>query len=105
MVMGTLLFGVMSSFNDAKGATTEMAMGKVSSAIQIYTMRHKKPPTSSEGINKVFKHDAIPTDAWGNEFIYSSPGPNGAPFDLLSYGDDGAKGGGDDILWSAVKNR
>jgi general secretion pathway protein G len=108
LVMGALLVGVMSSFNQASAATTELTMGKIDSAIQTYTIRHKKPPTTSEGLKAVFTDDRLPTDAWGNEFVYTVPGPNNMPYEILSYGRDGAKGGsgsGADIKWSEVKNR
>ena len=34
----------------------------------------------------------LPTDPWGADYIYRSPGANGA-YDLLSYGKDGVEGG------------
>jgi general secretion pathway protein G len=108
MVMGALLVGVMSSFNQASAATTELTMGKIDSAIQTYTIRHKKPPTTSQGLKAVFTDERLPTDSWGNEFVYTAPGPGGMPYEILSYGRDGAKGGsgsGEDIKWSEVKNR
>jgi general secretion pathway protein G len=35
---------------------------------------------------------AVPKDPWGNAYVYVSPGTKG-PFDLYSYGADGAPGG------------
>jgi general secretion pathway protein G len=35
----------------------------------------------------------LPKDPWGNPYVYTSPGTNGAPFDLMSYGADGQLGG------------
>lgn len=35
---------------------------------------------------------AVPRDAWGNEYRYTSPGEHG-DYDLLSYGRDGHPGG------------
>ena len=44
----------------------------------------------------------VPDDPWGNPYIYRSPGEHG-PYDLLSYGADGAPGGegnnGDVTSW------
>jgi general secretion pathway protein G len=105
LVMGALLVGVMSSFNTASEQTTVLTMGKIDSTIQTYTIRHKKPPTTSEGLKAVFKQENVPSDAWGNEFVYTSPGPGGMPYDILSYGSDKKKGGGDDLLWSTEKSR
>jgi general secretion pathway protein G len=35
----------------------------------------------------------MPVDEWGRAFHYLSPGPNGEPFVVLSYGKDGRPGG------------
>lgn len=37
----------------------------------------------------------LPVDAWGNHFVYRSPGRNGA-YEIISYGEDGQQGGKDD---------
>ena len=34
----------------------------------------------------------IPTDPWGNEYQYVSPGPNGEDYMITSYGADGCCG-------------
>ena len=42
----------------------------------------------------------VPTDPWGKAYVYRSPGQHG-PYDLMSYGPDGAQGGedGDIASW------
>ena len=35
----------------------------------------------------------LPSDPWGNAYLYSSPGPEGQAFLLLSLGKDGQPGG------------
>jgi general secretion pathway protein G len=102
-LMGVLAFGVMSVFGESQAQTTLLTMGKVDERIQIFMLRKKKPPTTGEGLAVVYKDGALPTDAWGNEIKYVSPGGNGAPFDLVSFGPDGNEGGGDDIVWSENK--
>ena len=37
--------------------------------------------------------EAVPQDPWGNPYQYSTPGANGQPFALYSFGADGKKGG------------
>jgi len=37
--------------------------------------------------------EALPADPWGNPYQYSTPGSNGQPFTLYSFGADGKKGG------------
>lgn len=38
----------------------------------------------------------IPVDPWGHAYNYRSPGEGGRPYDLFSYGADGAPGGDGD---------
>ena len=38
----------------------------------------------------------VPRDPWGNEYIYLSPGQQDRSYDVISYGDDGEKGGEDE---------
>jgi general secretion pathway protein G len=99
-LMGVLAFGVMSVFSDSQGQTTLLTMGKVDERVQIYMLRKKKPPTTSEGLAAIYGSEQLPADAWGNPIQYVSPGGNGRPFDLVSYGADGSEGGGDDLVWS-----
>lgn len=37
--------------------------------------------------------DKVPKDPWKNPYVYISPGSDGRPYDLLSYGADGEPGG------------
>jgi len=104
-LMGVIAIGVMAAFGDAQVSTTTITMGKVSERIEIYMLRKKKPPTTSDGLRELFEGEA-PTDAWGNELVYVSPGPGGQPYDLMSYGADGQEGGTGndaDIRWSEAK--
>lgn len=49
---------------------------------------------------------AIPTDPWGAPYAYFVPGPDGAAFEIISYGADGMPGGeGEDAdISSAAAN-
>jgi general secretion pathway protein G len=46
--------------------------------------------------------DKLPTDPWGNPYVYYYPGKhNGSSYDLLSVGPDGKEGTDDDVVnWS-----
>lgn len=35
----------------------------------------------------------IPSDPWGNPYVYLIPGSKGAPYEIISYGADGEPGG------------
>lgn len=63
-------------------------------------------PTDVTGWNRegYLETTDIPTDAWGNEFIYMLNPESGKPFVIISYGADGKEGGEENTpewdLWS-----
>ncbi len=81
-------------------------------ALKMYKLDNGIYPTTSQGLialvekpkkNPVprkwhkggyLEKKSIPSDPWGNPFLYLSPGLHG-DYDLLSYGADGVKGGAD----------
>ena len=103
-LMGIIGFGVMSLYEDARVQTTKLQMGEVIKRVELYQLKKKKAPGTSDGLAAVYgSADAVPKDDWGNPFTYLSPGPSGEDFDLISYGKDGSEGGtgnGEDIKWS-----
>ena len=69
---------------------------------------NKKYPTTDQGlealvekteIDPIPRHwhhpflDKLPTDPWGNPYLYLSPSDDGKPYDLYSLGADGVRGG------------
>lgn len=80
-------------------------------AIQTYALDNGAPPTTEQGLEALIRPPtrpplasnwdgpylaetrAVPADEWGHAFHYFSPGPNGEPFAVLSYGKDGKPGG------------
>ena len=92
-LMSLLAFGVMSQFAKSQVETSKLSIGKVAQDVVLYTLSHKKPPSTSEGLAKVYEGLDMPTDSWGNELLYVMPGPDGREFDIISLGADGAQGG------------
>jgi len=97
---------VVGRTSDAKLAKAASDIATLSSLLQQYRIDNDKYPTTEEGIQvlRVQPSDApnwkgpytskdLPTDPWGNEYSYESPGPNGEDFLIQSYGSDGAPGG------------
>lgn len=102
-LMSILAIGVFNVFGQSQVQTTVLTMGKLNERVQIYMLRKKKPPQGADGLAEAFGGEKVPTDAWGNEFLYMSPGPGGQPYEIVSYGSDGSEGGtgnAADIVWS-----
>jgi len=92
--------------DDAKIAETKLQMKNLETALKLYKLDNGLYPTTDQGLESLIKKpesepipkkykdegylekNKIPNDAWGNPFIYISPGTHG-DFDIISYGGDG----------------
>jgi general secretion pathway protein G len=101
---------LMGRTDDAKIKTTGIQLKGMESALKLYKLDNGSYPSTEQGLGalvvkpsvgvipKSYKDGgyldskAVPKDAWGNDYLYVSPGEHG-DYDLFSYGSDGAKGG------------
>ena len=93
-------------FRQQAGAMRDAALSQISSletALDSYRLDMNQYPhsldalmeneTGSASWNGPYLRRDIPSDPWGNEYVYQS---DGRSFTLISYGADGAQGGEDD---------
>ena len=104
VIIGVLAAMVAPRFieraDEAKVDATKAQMQNIAQAMKLYRLQNGHYPSSSEGINALVTPgkngkrylDSLPKDAWGNPFVYLSPGVHG-DFDILSYGADAKAGG------------
>ncbi|MDX8384428.1 MAG: type II secretion system major pseudopilin GspG [Ghiorsea sp.] len=104
VIIGVLAAMVAPRFieraDEAKVEATKAQMQNIGQAMKLYRLQNGNYPSSGEGINALATAgkggkrylDSLPKDAWGNPFVYLSPGVHG-DFDILSYGNDGKAGG------------
>lgn len=96
--------------DDAKIAETRLQMKNLETALKLYKLDNGLFPTTDQGLEalvikpasepipKKYKEEGylekkkIPKDAWGNPYIYISPGAHD-DFDIIAYGSDGKPGG------------
>jgi general secretion pathway protein G len=101
---------LMGRTDDAKIKTTGIQLKGLESALKLYKLDNGAYPSTEQGLGalvakptvgvipKSYKDGGyldsktVPKDAWGNDYLYVSPGEHG-DYDLFSYGSDGAKGG------------
>jgi general secretion pathway protein G len=78
-------------------------------ALDLYAADNGAPPTTEQGLqalvepptsppeaknwNGPYLKKGIPTDPWGGEYIYTSPGVHNVDYDIVSYGRDLREGG------------
>lgn len=105
--------------NPAKQSVARAQIENFMSALDSYFLDVGSFPTSQQGLaalrarpegvakwNGPYLKKEVPSDSWGNAFVYRSPGRNGG-YEIVSYGADGKEGGEADNAdinsWEAQK--
>ncbi len=108
-LVGTAVFGQLDK---ARIETTRTQIKQIESALAFYHMDNGHFPTSEQGLQALINPPTtgraprtyrpggylqgkkLPADAWGEQFLYESPGSeNPESYDIWSYGADGQPGG------------
>ncbi len=98
---------VMGRADDAKRVKARTDINELKKQLASYHLDNDNYPTSEDGLQALQEAPAdatkwrgpyidgdIPTDPWGNEYMYESPGPSGDDsYQIMSYGKDGKEGG------------
>ena len=101
---------LMGRTDDAKIQTTKTQLKGLETSLKLYKLDNGVYPSTEQGLIALVEKPAIgiipknykqggyldsksvPKDAWGNDYVYVSPGERG-DYDLYSFGADGVKGG------------
>jgi general secretion pathway protein G len=104
---------LMGRTEQAKRTQARVQMEGLETALKLYKLDNGVYPSTEQGLQALvqppesgviprkyrkggyLEKGKVPTDPWGNEFIYLSPGVQG-DYDIISYGADGVPGGDDD---------
>jgi general secretion pathway protein G len=98
---------VMKYLGGAKTDTAKQQIHLFGEVLDTYKLDNGRYPTTQEGLDALVKAPAgaatwrgpymkkntVPKDPWGNDYKYASPGEQGRPYDIVSYGADGRAGG------------
>ncbi len=107
LIAGTLLVGFSGSFGKAKHELAKSGIGIVVTQLEKYRLEHSAWPSNEQGLAVLSDGQAKPTDAyylahgqlldpWERPYLYITPGPEGHPYEVLTYGADGQPGGEDE---------
>ena len=95
----------------ARVAASKAQIGVFKHALQLYRMEQGHYPTQEQGLGALCEKPRVapvperypedgyldsrnlPKDPWGHDYVYLLPGPDGAPYEIVSYGADGEIGG------------
>jgi general secretion pathway protein G len=113
----TLAVGFSGSFGKAKHELAKTGIGQIVDKVETYRMEKGAWPTNDLGLRMLSDGYATPSDPfylepgklldpWKRPYYYVTPGPNQWPYEVLTYGADGAPGGsGEDQDVSSVDMR
>ena len=103
---------LISALGGSKVKATKIQIEALSNALDTFHLDTGRYPSVQEGLlvlvqntqptpianwrGPYLKKIKIPTDEWGNSFIYEIPSKHGVAFDLYSLGADGKPGGAED---------
>ena len=101
---------VLSRTGDAKLSAAKSDLSALAGAGQQFQLDARRLPTTEEGLQALrvepsgvqawrgpYLNKDIPTDPWGNDYEYQTPGTAGRDsFVIRSFGSDGAEGGDGD---------
>ena len=101
-----VLPNIMDRPDEARKVQAQQNIKAVASALQLYKLDNYTYPTTDQGLDALVSKptsepeprkwqeylQSLPKDPWGRDYIYLSPGENGA-FDLYTLGADGEEGG------------
>lgn len=97
---------VMKYVGGAKTDTARMQIEELAGALDMYQLEVGRYPAQNVGLQALvtqpngekrwngpyLRKSKVPSDPWGNDYVYRIPGQYG-PFDLYSLGADGQEGG------------
>jgi general secretion pathway protein G len=108
-ILGTLVAPqILGRIDEARITKAREDLKLYESALDLYRMDNFRYPSSEQGLDALVHKPNDPNiknwrpdgyvkqlvkDPWGHDYVYVSPGTGGAPYDLMSFGADGAPGG------------
>ncbi len=96
---------ILNRPEQARRMKAKIDIRNIESALALFKTDTGRFPTTSEGLEALVSDpgikgynsdsylDKVPSDPWGNKYIYIFPGVHSRDYDLKSYGKDGEDGG------------
>ncbi len=104
LLAATLTVGITAKMGKAKQEICKTQIAQIVGQLQIFQMEKRNLPPANAGLNALtadpkaswYLEPAKLLDPWGAPYVYLVPGPDGLPFEVLSYGADSQPGGSGD---------
>ena len=113
VIIGILAVVVLPQFTKApekaKVAAAQAQIRSLENALEMYYADLHRYPTTEQGLRALIaapggeggtrwdgpylRSSEVPSDPWGNPYVYLSPGQKNSHYDIISYGADSVPGG------------
>ena len=111
LLAGIVSVNVMKHQARARRDAATIQIRQLQSAVRTFQLEQGRLPTMEQGLDALVRRPdrapvpenypadgyldsrRVPKDPWQRDFVYAVPGPDGAAFEILSYGADGEPGG------------
>jgi general secretion pathway protein G len=90
LLAGAVALKVGDYMDTAKTNRARSDLATIVDAVEAYQLKNGRYPANEEGLDKLPLKNC--TDPWGHPYEYNSPAQN-EPYEVVSYGADGRKGG------------
>ena len=108
IIAALIVPNVIGRPDEARVTVAKSDIRTLAASLELYRLDARQYPTTEQGLDALVHRPVLspvpaswakdgylavlPQDPWGNPYIYAAPGQT-APFDIMSYGADGAPGG------------
>lgn len=111
ILVGIVGVNIFDKPGEARNAAAKLQIRNLQTALQVYRTQQGRLPSQAQGLEALVKKPvsdpiprnypesgyleqrSVPSDPWGNPYIYLVPGRNNEAFEIISYGADGEPGG------------
>jgi len=104
MIAGVLTVSFAGRFARGKQEIAKTQIAQIVQAVETFRIEHGDWPPIEDGLAALTSPSAAPTaayflkpdqiaDPWGQQYLFVTPGPDGFPYEVMSYGSDGQPGG------------
>lgn len=101
LIIGLLAAFVVVNVTRHVGPTAEKItramIAQLRGQVDVFKLNQGRYPERLEELVRVGYLHEMPVDGWGRPYAYRVPGPDGRPFEVLSWGADGKEGTEDDL--------
>lgn len=111
ILIGLVAPNVLGRVDKARVTAAKTDIATLDQALEMYRLDNHAYPSTDQGLEALIvkpggepearnwnlegylKKKQLPNDPWGHAYQYVSPGQEGRPYDLYSFGADGREGG------------